>query len=100
MEHVAAHQQVGGRAGPQLVELAELGQVDAAAAAVAPGRVFAAVEAEVLDVRAQLRQRCAPGPFAAADVERSEARRVGDECVRTCNYRWSPVSYKKKQKLE
>src|SRR3546814_20207846 len=28
---------------------------------------------------------------------RSEERRVGKECVRTCRYRWSPDHYKKKQ---
>src|SRR3546814_11714193 len=30
-------------------------------------------------------------------VERSEERRVGDECVCTCRYRWS-TSHKKKKK--
>src|SRR3546814_19608659 len=28
---------------------------------------------------------------------RSEERRVGQECVRTCRSRWSPYHYKKKQ---
>src|SRR3546814_9783796 len=28
---------------------------------------------------------------------RSEARRVGKECVSTCRSRWSPYHYKKKQ---
>src|SRR3546814_4693835 len=28
---------------------------------------------------------------------RSEARRVGKECVSTCRYRWSPYHYKKKK---
>src|SRR3546814_12660628 len=27
----------------------------------------------------------------------SEERRVGQECVSTCRYRWSPYHYKKKQ---
>src|SRR3546814_13880440 len=38
-------------------------------------------------------------PQAVGDVEalfRSEARRVGNECVRTCRSRWSPYNYKKK----
>src|SRR3546814_16186831 len=30
---------------------------------------------------------------------RSEERRVGKECVRTCRSRWSPYHSKKKQKL-
>src|SRR3546814_15242438 len=29
---------------------------------------------------------------------RSEERRVGEECVRTCRSRWAPSHYKKKQK--
>src|SRR3546814_16887404 len=31
-----------------------------------------------------------------APAERSEERRVGKECVRTCRSRWSPDHYKKK----
>src|SRR3546814_20155758 len=31
---------------------------------------------------------------------RSEARRVGKECVSTCKSRWSPFHYKKKQKTQ
>src|SRR3546814_20898540 len=30
------------------------------------------------------------------EVERSEERRVGKECVSTCRSRWSPYHYKKK----
>src|SRR3546814_9780537 len=33
---------------------------------------------------------------AIADFVRSEARRVGKECVSTCRSRWSPHHYKKK----
>src|SRR3546814_14500831 len=34
--------------------------------------------------------------FSRMDVEaRSEERRVGKECVRTCRCRWSPYHYKK-----
>src|SRR3546814_19303485 len=29
-------------------------------------------------------------------AHRSEERRVGNECVGTCNTRWSPIHYKKK----
>src|SRR3546814_17597690 len=29
--------------------------------------------------------------------DRSEERRVGKECVRTCRYRWQPYPYKKKR---
>src|SRR3546814_14750244 len=32
------------------------------------------------------------------DVPRSEERRVGKECVSTLRSRWSPITYKKKQK--
>src|SRR3546814_15937115 len=34
----------------------------------------------------------------APSDERSEERRVGKECVRTCRSRWSPYHYKKKHK--
>src|SRR3546814_12104182 len=34
---------------------------------------------------------------AGHDVARSEERRVGKECVRTCTSRWSPVHSKKKK---
>src|SRR3546814_17182065 len=33
----------------------------------------------------------------AARQQRSEERRVGNECVRTCRSRWSPYHEKKKQ---
>src|SRR3546814_11355893 len=32
------------------------------------------------------------------DISRSEERRVGKECVRTCRCRWSPYNKKKKHK--
>src|SRR3546814_20439857 len=35
---------------------------------------------------------------ATPEVARSEARRVGKECVSTCRYRWSPDHQKKKKK--
>src|SRR3546814_17158910 len=34
---------------------------------------------------------------ASKNGTRSEERRVGKECVRTCRYRWSPYHYKKKR---
>src|SRR3546814_21178840 len=37
--------------------------------------------------------RCVP---VVTSKERSEARRVGKECVSTCSTRWSPYHYKKK----
>src|SRR3546814_13519324 len=41
---------------------------------------------------------CGPAPSsdAATHVPRSEARRVGNECVSTCRSRWSPEHKKKK----
>src|SRR3546814_15937129 len=32
------------------------------------------------------------------NLSRSEERRVGKECVRTCRLRWSPYHYKKKNR--
>src|SRR3546814_15389166 len=37
------------------------------------------------------------GSSASAARRRSEERRVGNECVSTCRYRWSPYHSKKKQ---
>src|SRR3546814_18138762 len=34
--------------------------------------------------------------LAVVSSFRSEERRVGKECVRTCRSRWSPIPYKKK----
>src|SRR3546814_10921531 len=34
--------------------------------------------------------------FSDAQGERSEERRVGNECVSTCRSRWSPYHYKEK----
>src|SRR3546814_16009948 len=41
--------------------------------------------------------RASDGPVAAACTTRSEERRVGKECVRTCRFRWSPLHLKKKK---
>src|SRR3546814_18199475 len=35
-----------------------------------------------------------------ARCQRSEERRVGKECVRTCRSRWSPYHYTKKKKTK
>src|SRR3546814_18404198 len=35
--------------------------------------------------------------ITTASAQRSEERRVGQECVSTCRSRWSPYYYKKKQ---
>src|SRR3546814_20088270 len=33
-------------------------------------------------------------------IDRSEARRVGKECVNTCRSRWSPYHYKNKETIQ
>src|SRR3546814_17451836 len=40
----------------------------------------------------------AGGPPLFWHQDRSEDRRVGEECVSTCRARWSPYHYKKKKK--
>src|SRR3546814_12648637 len=45
---------------------------------------------------AHLLARIAPDLPRVAVGRRSEGRRVGKECVRTCRSRWSPYPYKKK----
>src|SRR3546814_15325127 len=37
--------------------------------------------------------RAEPGAVEAEAMERSEERRVGQECVSTCRSRWSPYHY-------
>src|SRR3546814_14042808 len=47
--------------------------------------------------------RTEPGPHSKCVREgahRSEERRVGKECVRTCKSRWTPLRLKKKQKTQ
>src|SRR3546814_15361112 len=38
------------------------------------------------------------GSYSGGTVSRSDERRVGKECVRTCRSRWSPYHEKKKKK--
>src|SRR3546814_12058740 len=48
-------------------------------------------------VVAVYRTRQADMTESLTTLKRSEARRVGQECVRTCRARWSTYSYKKKK---
>src|SRR3546814_13888463 len=41
------------------------------------------------------RAGCGHKPHDAQDESRSEERRVGNECVSTCRYRWSPYHTQK-----
>src|SRR3546814_12638447 len=55
------------------------------------------------DLLAQLTRGIAGGSVHVAEhgfsrPDRSEERRVGEECVRTCRSRWSPHHYKKQKK--
>src|SRR3546814_12292624 len=54
------------------------------------------LEPTMLDF-AEHRQRRLPFPIRGM-AARSEERRVGNECVSTCRYRWSPYHEKKNQK--
>ena len=77
VQDVAADQQVHGRAGAQLREVAEARQVQVATAAMAGDRVLAAVEPEVLQLRPQLQQRRAPRAFAAPCSTSAAAKAPG-----------------------
>src|SRR3546814_12304295 len=46
-------------------------------------------------VRTHLAERLEQYVGAERPADRSEERRVGKECVRTCRSRWSPYHYKK-----
>src|SRR3546814_19658691 len=83
----------------------DLLQIEADACAAIEGDIGADVEGAFADdVVAGLKCGGAvagPGDAAAIDAglgRRSEARRVGKECVRTVRSRWSPYHYKKKTK--
>src|SRR3546814_15797562 len=77
-----------------------LDRVDAAFGTAVMARRPAALETAVGDMavapcRANARDDafefgCRGRAAVGADVERSEERRVGKECVRTCRSRWSP----------
>src|SRR3546814_17170334 len=58
---------------------------------------------KLYDIDTRLRPQGAQGPlvvtldsFERYQRERSDERRVGKECVRTCRSRWSPYHTKKK----
>src|SRR3546814_12628824 len=48
------------------------------------------LEREGVDRGAALRNHLYTGELRVVDVESSEERRVGKECVSTCRSRWSP----------
>src|SRR3546814_13208348 len=52
---------------------------------------------QVGQVAAEIRSYRPPEPYKGKGVTRSEERRVGNECVRTCRSRWSPYHTKKKK---
>src|SRR3546814_12576960 len=60
-------------------------------------REMAAVVAGDADLRrgAEQRARLARVAIVLPEMDRSEERRVGKECVSTCRSRWSPYHYKK-----
>src|SRR3546814_18104969 len=75
------------------------GDWSARAAKIVQGPVAAALERQLAELKAQR-------PKATMDAgmwarpggdERPYERRVGKECVRKCNSRWAPDSYKKTQ---
>src|SRR3546814_12270671 len=49
----------------------------------------------VLEEATEVEPMGSPLPVGAPPGRRSEARRVGQECVSTCRDRWSPQPYKK-----
>src|SRR3546814_17421408 len=64
-------------------------------------------EAAIVQARMQIRTLIEDGELEHDELTtpwieqwRSEARRVGQECVRTCKSRWSPYPTKKKKKKE
>src|SRR3546814_18094405 len=55
-----------------------------------------------LDKRVEFPRLGVPHPEPAhpgVDLQRSEERRVGKECVSTCRYRWSPYHNRKKKNI-
>src|SRR3546814_13445380 len=83
---------------PHAVSTVGMMQVSPNSRNTIPGRVFLTIDLRHPDdhtlsaMEAELRKACAeicePARIEAA-VERSEERRVGEECVSTCRSRWS-----------
>src|SRR3546814_13142333 len=66
------------------------------------GRRLASITDRLLSARRALRSleevpSMGLSPVVERDLSRSEARRVGKECVSTCRSRWSPYHYKQKK---
>src|SRR3546814_16332824 len=78
----------------RLAALARLAQeVGVGLAACNDVRMHAASRQPLLDPVTCIREHCtidAAGYRLEANAERSEERRVGNECVSTCTSRWSP----------
>src|SRR3546814_15242871 len=51
---------------------------------------------ELRELLGRLKAMGVPESRYATNLSRSDERRVGQECVRTCRSRWSPVPEKKK----
>src|SRR3546814_20784232 len=82
------------------VDVTEKGVAEAIAAGelmkakgIAPDTCFTSVQSRAIKT---LNLAARGGRAAGAGNGRSEERRVGKECVRTCRSRWSPYHQKKK----
>src|SRR5262249_42116713 len=69
VQHVGTNDEVELAVEAQFAELTERSKPDIARLAVARDNVFAAVDAQILDLRTQLAQRLAPDAFPATYVE-------------------------------
>src|SRR3546814_13416674 len=64
------------------------------------GPVLAAPSLPMAVANATEQASASSASSADFQIDRSEERRVGKECVSTCRYRWSPYHYKKKLRLQ
>src|SRR3546814_18792477 len=61
-----------------------------------PDRAAAQKGGDLLDARLRTQGSEGHGQRRGRLADRSEERRVGEECFSTCRSRWSPYHYKKK----
>src|SRR3546814_16248906 len=64
---------------------------------IATRKEGALISEHAYSTRADIRSGARELDHATENMPRSEERRVGKECVRTCRSRWAPSHYKKKQ---
>src|SRR3546814_15005913 len=97
VHHGALHRRAAGLLDHQQLPVDRAAAVDVPQVPAAQGGPGEVTDAAPDDDHAERARKLIAGPIAFLK-SRSEARRVGKECVSTCRSRWPPYQYKKKKK--